>query len=223
MSLEGDLKLPPRGPAKWDWCNRIMTKIARARGVISPDQSITAMPVTGGLMLSGISSPYPYGANEYNDLPNGYDGLDVNGNPLVIDPDPFQLFPDGSVNEGELRINGGSPITVAAESFNLSSDQIIAIKIPLALTGAGMALTARHWDLLTWSTHIDLSATVELDMITPATLASAGYVLPGTTSAATIYIPVAMVNASGKRVQWWHGAAQASIYLYHDHFLIGQA
>lgn len=206
MSLEGDLLLPPRGPARWGWAQKMMTAISRARGVLSPDESIVVNPSTGTLTLA---RPYE---------PSGED-------PNY--PDPFRVRSEGTANRytvsaGTVYFNSGDPVTIPASVLSVFDESLIVIRAPLLLTGAGSALTPRHWGTLTWTTEVDLSDDVAFDSATLAEVDGFQYLLPGVRSSCDLLIPIAYVKPGSQLTQWWHGFFSLDVTLQHDHFVIRQ-
>lgn len=206
MSLEGDLLLPPRGPAKWGWVQTMMSKIARARGVMSPDHSISVSPSTGGLTLRSAGGAVESSA----DLPT----------------DPFQCAKSGSsvaIVGGRVRFNSdsGSDLTLADDVLSAGSSQIICVRVPLSLTAAGQVLTPRPWEGLVWTTHVT-AGTPEFLAVSLTEFADAFYLLPGTPAQynADLLIPIAMTNTSGALTQWWHGPHNINVRLRRDHYTI---
>ena len=180
MSLEGDLKLPPRGPLKWGWLAMILTKLARAAGLISPDDSVEIAPTATGLAVrADVSSS----AFEESTLPWG---LTTNANGTV------------TVKGGDLVVTNVGTYAVGDASLSITNADFIAIRIDLALDAAGLLLTPRFWSGLI---EVTISPDPYLVAISTATLEAARSVMPGLRTTGTIYIPVIGLNPRQQFIQ----------------------
>lgn len=205
MSLESDLRRYPRGPATWRWAQRMMTAIARARGVVSGDQSIEVIQSPGGLTLRQTSDMEQF----TGDIP----------------ADPFQVTKNTNgvcmITGGDLLVNSGDWLVVPDAILSPGNGSIIFVEMNLNLTAAGELLTPRPWETLDYDTEVTIGS-LHIGSTGMFGFAS-GYVTPGSTPAATLRIPIAAIESGGNLRQWWHGLTGIHLRLYRTHFTITSA
>lgn len=198
-ALARDLTHPPHGPARWGWPLRMLTRIARARGVISADREIDVHPHSGGLHLSAAAE----------------DREDV-----VTDPFHHRWLAGGSVQVkgGTVRFNDSHSETVAYATLSAGFDGFIAVRCQLSLTGTLM--TPRFFSLLDFGTDVILDATPDLVSLPRSSLPSLSYLLPGSITSCSLHVPV--LRCTGRRVvPLWRTWSGIEISLYHSHYTLG--
>jgi hypothetical protein len=193
MSLEGDLRLPPRGPAKWRWLSSIIEKISRAANLISPNDSVVISDTPSGLNLrtpgqAAYDEASAWAAVQY-------------GNEL-------------RVIGGDIEIDTIGTFTIPGIAFNApTAFRVLTIRVDLALTAAGELLTPRAWEPLT---EFTVSA-VTMELVSRETLEAARSVLPGSRNSGTIYIAIATFTPFQQVMQYGY---TPRLFLYHQYFTL---
>lgn len=197
MSLESDLLLPPRGPAQWRWLDKMFTRIARAARVISPDDSVTISPTTGGLSLA--SQPIASVGNttwrvKNASTPGSYD-----------------------VTGGTITINAVADTVIADATLASAYGDFICLKLDFDSSGA--TPPARFFTSLVDGADINLSASAIVS-VTEAVMEAAQFNLVGVRTTGTIYIPLARIGTSGIIDQIMRENANIYLYLRHSDFTV---
>lgn len=195
-SLDTDLLLPPRGPVKWGWLTRMIEKIARRAGVVSPDNSVQINRTTGGITISPRRTATPA--------------------PEV--PPNWSVTSEGgyySCTGGTLNINAIDSVTIADAFLAVPAGYVVCVRFEAALNDP--TLTPRFWESMADYT-ISATAPPALVAVSINTIREAQFWLPDTRTTGLIYIPIARITPDGAVEQLKNLNFEIVLYLRHQDF-----
>jgi len=195
-SLDTDLLLPPRGPVKWGWLTRMIEKIARRAGVVSPDDSVQISRTHGGITISPrrTITPVPDGSLDWSVTKQG----------------GYYACKGGTLN-----INAVDPVTVADAFLGVPGGDFVCVRFEAALNDP--TITPRFWESMTDYT-ISATAPPALVAVSINTIREAQFWLPGTRTTGLIYIPIARITPDGAVEQLKNLNFEIVLYLRHQDF-----
>jgi len=201
MSLDSDLRFPPKGPVKWGWLEKMFTRIARQARIISPSKTVQIKVSTSGQSL--------HIETQDENLPEP----------------PFSLSIEKRVNGWNVA---GCNVGILGNNYVIEdaliqSLGIVAIQIDLALiSGTGTGLTCRFHEALD-DTQCEVIGTPIFSTVTLQDITNALTVRPGHRNTGVIYIPIANLELDYYDHYWATPDALPfvngfEVSLYHDSY-----
>jgi len=200
LRLETDLQKDTRGLARWGWVDRMAERIRRAARVFSPDGSIIALPTPSGYSL------YTRGEEPVEDAPV---------------PAFFCSMMEGSgvqiqAAAGRVEIGGYTIDLAGGPVYTTSGDGYVCIALPIGYVAA----PALHIFIeeLSIPSEVVIVGEVKVQLVDEDLLADGGYLVPGSSEGATLYVPLARWEG-GELHNFWDGFLGIEVRLFMGYYI----